>query len=108
MGTQGGRVYPSRFTVNASVDLGARGMSSYLFMESIPDEFFDVRPRRWGFDPQDPFIPVIISKEYLALYNFGFAAPQGLPQLSEEVMQTVPMTFTLSGSDGLRASIAEG
>ena len=103
-----GEFTPSRFTVNASVDLGARGMSSYLFMESIPDEFFDVRPRRWGFDPQDPFIPVIISKEYLALYNFGFAAPQGLPQLSEEVMQTVPMTFTLSGSDGLRASIAGG
>lgn len=103
-----GEFTPSLFTVNASVDLGGRGMSSYLFMESIPDDFFDVRPHNWTFDPEHPFIPVIISKEYLALYNFGFAAPQGLPQLSEEIVATVPFTFNLSGPDGLRASMRGG
>lgn len=103
-----GEFTSSRFTVNAVIELGGRGMSSYLFMESIPDEFFDIRPRDWGFDPADPFIPVIISKEYLALYNFGFAAPQGLPQLSEAVVSTVPITFGLSGPDGRRATLRGG
>lgn len=103
-----GEFTSSRFTVNAVIELGGRGMSSYLFMESIPDEFFDIRPRDWGFDPADPFIPVIISKEYLALYNFGFAAPQGLPQLSEAVVSTVPITFGLSGPDGCRATLRGG
>ena len=31
-------------------------------------------------------VPVIISKDYLALYNFGFAGSAGLPQMSEGVM----------------------
>lgn len=100
-----GEFTPSRFTVNASVELGGRGMSSYMFMEAIPDEFFDIRPRGWDFDPSDPFIPVVLSKEYLALYNFGFAAPQGLPQLSEEVVATVPLSFSLSGASGRRATL---
>lgn len=103
-----GEFTPSRFTVSALIELGGRGMSSYLFMESIPDEFFDVRPRDWNFDPSRPFIPVIINKEYLALYNFGFAAPQGLPQLSEAVVTSVPITFALSGPDGRREVIPGG
>ena len=76
---------PSRFHVNGAVDFAGRGMSTHLFFESIPDEFFDVRPEGWSFDPADTsaIIPIIISRDYLALYNFGFAASRGMPQLSE-------------------------
>lgn len=103
-----GEFTPSRFTVNASVSLGGRGLSSYLFMESIPDDFFDIRPRDWEFDPEHPFIPVVLSKDYLALYNFGFATPQGLPQLSEGVISSVPVTFTITGIDGRPVSMPGG
>ena len=52
----------SRFNVSASVEMGGRGMSTYLFFESIPDEFFDIRPSDWHFDPATAeFVPVIIS-----------------------------------------------
>lgn len=85
------------FRVSASIDFGGRGMQTFLFFESIPDEFFDVRPRGWGFDPVRREIPIIVSKDYLALYNFGFAASRGLPQLSENVINKVPLRITVAG-----------
>ena len=39
-----GEFTPSRFHVNGAIDFAGRGMSTHLFFESIPDEFFDIRP----------------------------------------------------------------
>lgn len=103
-----GEFVSSRFTVNASLDMGGRGFSTFLFMEAIPDEFFDIRPEHWDFDPAHPFIPMVVNREYLALYNFGFAAPQGLPQLSEDVVATVPLSLRLSGGDGAETRVQGG
>jgi hypothetical protein len=95
-----GRFTTSRFAVYGTVALGGRGFSSYLFFESVPDEFFDVRPDRWHFSPDEPFIPIVLCRDYLALYNFGFAVPQGLPQISEEIVESIPLTLTLTGANG--------
>ncbi|MBD5235306.1 MAG: ABC transporter permease [Barnesiella sp.] len=95
-----GEFTPSRFHVNGAVEFGGRGMSTHLFFESIPDEFFDVRPEGWGFNPADSsaIIPIVISRDYLALYNFGFAASRGMPQLSEQIVGSVPLQLSLSGN----------
>lgn len=87
------------FNVTASVQMGGAGMSTALFLESIPSEYFDVKPRGWNYDPQggDP-VPVIISKDYLTLYNFGFASSRGLPQVSEAMIGMVPLKLSLSGN----------
>lgn len=105
---QVGRFSSSQFGMRASVSLGGRGLSTYMFCESVPDEFFDVKPSRWDFDPENPFIPIVISKDYLSLYNFGFAMPQGLPKLSEDVIGSIPIDVTLSGRDGLPATFEAG
>lgn len=86
------------FNVSASVNFGGREMNTFLFFESIPDEFFDVRPDGWSFDPSRPVVPIILSKDYLALYNFGFAASRGLPQLSEGVIGKVPLQVSVAGN----------
>lgn len=78
--------------------LGGRAMGTMLFFESIPTEFIDVADRDWKFDPSKPEIPVIMSRDYLSLYNFGFAASQGLPQVSEGIVSKVPLDFTLRGN----------
>ncbi|MBD5228966.1 MAG: ABC transporter permease [Bacteroidales bacterium] len=95
-----GEFTPSRFHVNGAVEFGGRGMSTHLFFESIPDEFFDVKPEGWGFNPADSsaIIPIVISRDYLALYNFGFAASRGMPQLSEQIVGSVPLQLSLSGN----------
>ncbi len=93
-----GKFSSAAFNVYADVELGGNRMGSALFLESIPDDYFDVRPRDWGYEPgKSRFVPVILSKDYLSLYNFGFAASRGMPQVSEEVMGMVPLKLSLSG-----------
>lgn len=94
-----GRFTSSRFAVYGSVTLGGHSLGSYMFFESIPDDFFDIKPEGWDFDPDRHFIPVIINKDYLTLYNFGFAVPQGLPQLSERMISSVPIEIRLLGDN---------
>lgn len=95
-----GKFTPAGFTVNASIKMGGKGMSTYLFFESVPNEFFDTTPAGWEFSPEKRFVPIVLNKDYLALYNFGFALPQGLPQLSEEMIGSVPLRLVLSGENG--------
>ncbi len=90
---------PSRFNVNAAVEMGGRGLSTYMFFESIPDDYFDITPRGWEYTPGvTREIPIVISKDYLALYNFGFAATRGYPQISESMVSMVPLRVSLSGN----------
>jgi hypothetical protein len=87
------------FNVSASLAMGGRGLSTNLFLESVPDEFFDVKPSQWSFTPgQDTTVPIILSKDYLTLYNYGFAASAGLPQISESVVSMVPIRLSVSGN----------
>ncbi len=87
------------FNVSASLDMGGRGMSTSLFLESVPDEFFDITPSGWSFDPEsDNAVPIIISKDYLTLYNYGYAASAGVPQISEGVVGMVPIRLSVSGN----------
>ena len=97
------------FAVRASVQLGGRGMSTALFFESLPDRLIDIDPSVWTFDPSHPEIPVMIPKDYLTLYNFGFAASGGMPAVSESMLSQVPLSVTLTGngrSETLPARIA--
>lgn len=96
------------YKVWASVDQGGRGMSTMLFFESIPDEFVDVKGADWQFREGDDVVPIIISKDYLTLYNFGFASSAGLPQMSENIMSGIPLTLSLSSEDGSRTKRMQG
>lgn len=96
-----GKFTSADFTVSASLQMGGKGMSSYLFFESVPDDFFDNIPEGWTFQSDSKFIPIVLNKDYLALYNFGFALPQGLPQLSEEMIGTLPLRLMIRGENGV-------
>ncbi|PLX14715.1 MAG: hypothetical protein C0599_18335 [Salinivirgaceae bacterium] len=61
-------------------------MRTEMFFEAVPDRFLDKIPDEWGWQEGDNHIPVIIPKEYLNLYNFGFAKAQGLPNVSESLI----------------------
>lgn len=92
------------FSVSAGIDIGAGngGMSTALFLESLPDEFVDADPSQWRYIPgTTETVPIVISKDYLALYNFGFAASRGLPQISDTMSGLLPINLTVSGN-GLR------
>lgn len=99
-----GRFTTSQYDVTASLATGGHSMSTKLFFESVPEEFIDTGTAGWDFDPSDPEIPVIVARDYLSLYNFGFASAQGMPRVSEGMVAMVPIRFTLKGN-GQRETI---
>lgn len=93
-----GRFLPSQFKVSAGMGMQGIRMSTDMFFESVPDEFVDVKLDKWTFDPSSDVVPIIIPRNYLNLYNFGFAQSRNLPQLSEEVMGMVNLDIRIMGN----------
>ena len=90
------------FSVSAGIDLGDNSLSTALFLESLPDEFVETDPSQWQFTPgTTDIVPIVIGKDYLALYNFGYASPTGLPQISDTMSGLLPINLTVAGN-GLR------
>lgn len=103
-----GKFSASDFRVYASVSHGGRGMETAMFFESIPDNFVDSAGADWHFSEGDRSVPLIISKDYLTLYNFGFAGSAGLPQLSEQLISGIPLKLFLRSDDGARTMSLDG
>ncbi|MCM1378338.1 MAG: hypothetical protein NC097_01865 [Clostridium sp.] len=103
-----GRFTSPSYRVSASVSQGGRALSTDMFFESIPSDYVDTGDSAWRYKQGDTEVPIIISKDYLTLYNFGFAATAGLPQLSEQMMSSVPMDLYLSSEDGSRRMGVQG
>ena len=96
IGTEGVGIFTAnRFKVGAS----SRLMSFYteLFFESIPESFIDVQDPKFRWYDNQNEIPIIMSKDYLALYNFGFALSQGLPQFTPSTISQVSVDITIRG-----------
>lgn len=72
-----GAFTPADYRVTGSVGMGGIGFSTYLFFESVPDRFLDVDSQAWHYEPGSRDIPIVIPRNYLNLYNFGFARSQG-------------------------------
>lgn len=87
----------SQFPVKLQVGgiAGIRGFSTDLFFESVPEDFIEVKESDWKWQEGQNFIPIIIPKSYLNLYNFGFATSQGLPQVSEGLFTKIPFQLIL-------------
>ena len=94
-----GTFTPSQFKVSAGVGMEQLGlkMSTAMFFESVPDKYVDVSLDNWHFEPEEGTVPIILPRNYLNLYNFGFAQSQNLPQLSEGVMNLISLDIRISG-----------
>lgn len=103
-----GRFTRADYRLSASINNGGRSLSTYMFFESIPQEFLDVDPAAWSFRPGDNSVPIIISKDYLTLYNFGLASSAGLPQLSESILSSIPMELSLESDSGAKSAVMRG
>ena len=64
----------------------------------MPDRFLDVGTEQWKYEPGDREIPIIIPRNYLNLYNYGFARSQGLPQISEGIFRRVSLGIDIAGN----------
>ena len=96
-----GAFQPAQFKVSAGISFGSMDMSTAMFLESVPDNFVDVKADAWEYSEGQKEIPIIIPRNYLNLYNFGFARSRNLPQLSEGMIGLVSLNLYISGN-GMR------
>ncbi|MCP4455033.1 MAG: hypothetical protein GY809_26530 [Planctomycetes bacterium] len=95
-----GRIMTTNFAVAGAAYMGTDGgMQSELFFEAVDDRFLDTHPEDWHWQAGDAQIPGIIARDFLVLYNFGFASAKGLPQLTEETIGLLKAYVVCSGED---------
>ncbi len=94
-----GEFNSNQYKVGASSSMF--GFYTELFFESVPDNFVDVNLGRFSWQKGQKEVPIIMSRDYLALYNFGFAPSQGLPQFTPSTISKVSVDIIIRGN-GLR------
>lgn len=99
-----GEFLSSQYEVYGSVMFNGRKLSTMMFFEAVDDKFVDVETDEWHFEGIGSSIPIIIPRNYLNLYNFGFSQTQGLPQITEALIKSVELDIRLSGN-GYRDNI---
>lgn len=93
-----GEFLSSQYEVYGSVMFNGRKLSTMMFFEAVDDKFVDVETDEWHFEGIGSSIPIIIPRNYLNLYNFGFSQTQGLPQITEALIKSVELDIRLSGN----------
>jgi FtsX-like permease family protein len=91
-----GQFNSNQYKVGASSP--AFGFYTELFFESVPDEFIDINTGRFSWSEGQEEIPIIMSRDYLALYNFGFAPSQGLPQFTPNTIGRISVDIIIRGN----------
>ena len=66
-----------------------------MYLEAVDNEAIDIKDLS-EFVVKDNTIPIIISREYLNLYNYGFALNQGLPQITEEFAKKIEVNINIT------------
>lgn len=93
-----GEFTPALYQVYGGININGQSLSTLMFFEAIPDEFMDVKSKEWRFKPSKHKIPIVIPRNYLNLYNFGFSQTSDkLPQITESMMKDLELELKLSG-----------
>lgn len=90
----------AQFPVEVSLEGKDTRFATHLFLESVPDRFIDDKPIDWYWQYTSVEVPVIVSAEFLNMYNFGYAPNQGVPQLTRGTIKA--LNFTLEIGTGLK------
>jgi hypothetical protein len=69
---------------------------SDMFFQSVPDRFLDVEAN-WKWNKNSKYVPIILPRQFLLLFNYGIAQSQGLPQVSEDLLSAARMKIHLKG-----------
>ena len=99
-----GEFTANQFEAVASMSMpggpSSAAMRTELFLESVGDDFLDVKPEDWKWNEGDEMIPMIVPTDFINLYNFNFAPGRGLPQLSKATIQMAVFDIDIRGAKG--------
>jgi len=83
------------FAVQMNIsDLGLR---TDIFCQAVPNRFLDIDTTQFYWNPNDDLVPIVLSSDYLALYNYGFAPSQGFPTFTKESIRMLDIKLRVTG-----------
>ena len=84
------------------VGLGAAARAD-IFFESIPDRFIDEKSAFWEWEENQSFVPIMVPKFYLDLWNFGLAPSRNeYPSLSLQSASSIPIEIFIGKDQAVR------
>ena len=102
-----GPLIANRFRTQLSIDR-IIPFSTDFFVEALENDFIDTVPPSFNWQPGQELIPVILSSDFMEIYNV-FAPGYGLPQVSEATASQLVVNINCFGENGkqqtFRASI---
>lgn len=87
-----GEISSNHFPVYAMMG-GRLAFATDLPLECVPDKFIDKIPEGWNWEPGSRDLPIIISSQFLDIYNYVFAPSQNLPKLSETSVKSIALNL---------------
>jgi hypothetical protein len=91
----------NKFIVSATGG-SALPFTTDIFLEAIDNSFIDTLPPSFQWKEGDNIVPIIVSSDYLELYNTVFAPSRDLPQISEQTMGALLVQLECSGIYGTK------
>ena len=89
----------NRFIVSATGG-AALPFSTDIFLEAIDPAFMDTLPPAFHWSVGDDIVPIMVSSDYLELYNTVFAPSRDLPQISESSIGALLIQLECTGIFG--------
>lgn len=74
---------------------------SDVFIQTVDEEFLDVKTDKWEWNVGDTIVPIIMPRDFLVMLN-TFMSAKGIPQISDDLAMGINFKFTLTSMDDSR------
>jgi len=86
----------------ASLSASSLGFYTLLFLQTVPNTYLGVDTSEFRWKAGDDYVPLILSSDYLSLYNYGFAPSQGLPPFTASTISQLSGELKVYGKGKAR------
>ena len=69
-----------------------------VFIQTVDEDFLDVKTTKWHWSKGDKFVPIIMPREFLVMLN-TFMSASGIPQVSDDLAMGIKFKFKLWNSE---------
>ena len=67
---------------------------SDVFVQTVDADFLDIKVPNWKWKKGDPFVPIILPREFIVMLN-TFMSAQDIPQVSDDLAMKLKFKFRL-------------
>ena len=79
-------VSPSKVNIKGNINF-----TSEIFLEAMENTFLDIDTSSFAWSRDSSIVPILMSKEFLNIYNFSFSLSNSMPMLTEASASLIPL-----------------